>query len=229
VTTPSPRRAASAAGIAMVGAPAALLAHLLTTGVPASARTTLLVVLVVAGIAAVLPARTVRGLALVTGLTQLAAHALLALSPPASGGGEPACLPAVGRAASLGLEFAVLRTDAACTGGMLAVAPPAAVVLTALLVATAILAGNTVLALATGLLLGRALSTRDLLTGPATLASAALARTARLLLAAVPLTPRPRPVPALPRRAQARPPHPLWHPAAILLRGPPARRAVLVP
>jgi hypothetical protein len=138
-------------------------------------------------------------------------------------GGAPACLPAVGRAASLGLHLAVLRADGGCPAGSLAVAPTVATAVTALVTALAILAGHAVVALLAGALLGRAVVAGELLACVTDLLQRVLARTAALLGQVLPL-----PLPVAP--GQARPDHrapripaPHWSPDAISRRGPPRR------
>ena len=223
-----PRRAARAVAIAAVGVPCALLAHLLATGRTASAPAAVLAAVAVLAIAAAVPARSTSGLALLTALTQLGAHSVLALFATGGPGGAPACLPAVGRAASLGLHLAVLRADGGCPAGTFVVAPTVVATLTALVTALVILAGHGVVALLAGLLLGRALVTAEVLAGLAVLVERVLDRTATLLARlgvrlGVPLAPSP----VLPGRRGARhltPPAATtrWAPGALTRRGPPS-------
>jgi hypothetical protein len=224
VSVPETRRAAQAVAIAAVGVPAALLAHLLATGGPARPGPALAVIAAVLTVA-VLPARTSAGLALVTALTQVAAQTVLAVLPAEAPGGSPPCIPAVGRAATLGLRLAVLRTDGSCPSGSLALDGLAAAALTAGVVALAILAGNAAVAVLTGLLLGRAVLATELLTGLAGVLLRVLTRTAALLGWAprVPLgTVRVR----RPRRTIRRTAGDRWRPGAVAWRGPPRRTAL---
>jgi len=223
VSVQEPRRASRAVAVAAVGVPCALLAHLLTTGRTASAPAAVLAVVAVLAVAAAVPARTASGLALLTALSQVAAHSVLAVLAAGAPGGAPACLPAVGRAASLGLHLAVLRADGACPAGSLAVAPTVATTVTALVTALVILAGHGLVALLAGLVLGRALVAAELLACVAGLLARVLHRTAALLgvLARVTL---PRPVLPPVRRGDHRPPTVLagrWSPGAVSRRGPP--------
>lgn len=219
--SPSPSaRAVQALAVAAVGAPAALLAHLLVTGAPASTAGAVLATLAVLATAAAVPARRSATLAAVTALTQLAAHTVLALMPTATPARPPACIPAVGRAASLGMQLAVLRSDDGCPSGTLALGTAAAATLTAVLVALAILAGNAVLALLTGLVLGRALVAGAVVAGVGHLLVRVLARTAQLLHRPAAVPPPGRPVP----RPEPEPrPHAslLRSPGAVTRRGPP--------
>ncbi|HEY6794537.1 MAG TPA: hypothetical protein VI248_07625 [Kineosporiaceae bacterium] len=215
-----PRRAAQAAAIGAIGVPAALIAHLVVTGAPASAAAGLGVTLAVVAVAAVAPTRTTAGLALVTAVTQLAAHTVLAVLPSGAPGQGPACIPAVGRAATLGLHLAVLRTDGACPSGTLAVDGLAVTAATALGVAAAILAGNAAVALLTGLLLGRAVLAEEVLTCLAGVLLRVLTRTATLLR----WLPR-MPLGAVPPRRPRRTTRPAvtdgWLPGPVAWRGPP--------
>jgi hypothetical protein len=214
-----PQRAVRAAAIAAVGVPCALLAHLLATGRPAEGAAAVLAALAVLGVAAVLRARNAIGFAAVTALTQLAAQAVLAGYPSGTPSTPPACIPAVGRAATLGVHLAMLTADERCPSGSLALGALAAAALTALLVALAILAGNALVAVLAGVLLGRALATHDLLAGLAGVLARLLA-VAGLLLGRTPQVPlgvvrvmRPRRT-FVPLREQ-------WWPGVPAWRGPP--------
>jgi hypothetical protein len=225
VRVPEPRLAAQAVAVAAVGVPAALIAHLLVTGSPAGATAGLAVTLAVLVVAAALPARTAAGLALVTAVTQLAAQTVLAVLPGTAPDGAPACIPAVGRAATLGVRLAVVHTDGACPSGTLAVADLAAAALAALGVAAAILAGNAALALLTGLLLGRALLAGEVLAALAGVLLQVLARTAALLGWAPPVPPGAVAVRRPPRATRLPAPN-RWRPGAVARRGPPLPAAL---
>lgn len=218
------QRAGQACAVAAVGVPGVLLTHLLTTGAPATVPAAVGVALAVLLAGA---SRLVGGapaLAALTGFGQLAGHTVLALYSPATSG-PPACIPAVGRGASLGLQFAVLRADAACPVGTLAPGPTASVALTAVGIAVAILAGNALIAVLGGLLL-RAAVRATVVTELITEVLARLPAAIRALLLGVraPVRPMPR---SLPARCAAVPvPGPQWRPGTVLLRGPPRRRAV---
>jgi hypothetical protein len=148
-------RGTQAAAVAVMGVPGILLAHLLTTGVTVGLSAVLAVSAIVLVVAALLPVRSTRGLALVTAATQLAGHTVLTLAA-AHGSAPSGCIPAVGRGASLGLRLALLQADVTCPTGTLAPGPAAGVTaaaLSAVLAALTILAGHAAAAGLTGLML----------------------------------------------------------------------------
>jgi hypothetical protein len=227
VSVPEPHRAVQAVAVAAVGVPCVLLGHLIVTGAPAPAAATWLVVAAVLAVAALVPARSAGRVALVAGLGQLAGHAVLAAGPAGEPGAPLGCIPAVGRAASLGLHLAALRTSPTCPADTLAVGPALAAATTAAVVALAIVAGNALVAMLTGVLVAAALATGTLSAVLAGTVGRILARTLRLLQGPLAVVAPARPPvvdrPVVPRRPPTR-----WTPGVVALRGPPAVAAPAV-
>lgn len=215
-----------ATAVATIGVPGILLAHLLTTGDAAGPLAVAAVAVAVLAVAALLPARTTSGLALVTAATQLAGHTVLTLAT-AHGSTPDGCIPAIGRGASLGLRLALLEADATCPAGTLAPGPAAGVgaaALSAVLAAVTILAGHAAAAGLTGLLLTvarRAVGTGRRLRVLAGALTGLPARLA-LLLRAVRRPVRSAPIGTdVTRRSVVVPLTLQFHPIAAPLRGPP--------
>jgi hypothetical protein len=219
---------ARATAVTAITLPGVLLAHLLTTGVVASATATVLSALLVLTVTVLLPARTRTGLALVAVAAQICAHAVLALLPAAAtatgaaglgaGTGRLGCLPAVGRGAELGLRLVVLRADGGCPAGSLAAGATLTGAVAALGTAVVILLGHAALAGITAMLLTGAEAVADRVS---VLRSAALL----VLHRACTWVPVGRPATAAPaalRWVRSRP-----RPAPLQRRGPPP--AVVAP
>lgn len=206
-------RAARAASVCLLAVPTMLLAHLVTArAIPRPA----VVVLVTAAVFAVTTVSRTRSrwrLAVVVGLAQAAGHALLAAAHPVAGPDSTGgCLPVVGRGAELGLQLALLRHDASCPKGGLAVGPSTTAAVAALLTAALILAAHSLIAVLAATLVSAA-----------EVAVATLRSCTRLVRP--PLPPVVVPV-AAPRQVTAaptadRPLRPLWTPRPALRRGPP--------
>ena len=217
------------AAVGAVAVPCALFAHLLATGATAGLATTAAVVVVVLAAGAVAPARTAARLALVTALAQLAAQSVLALLANGGGPGQaPACIPVVGRAASLGLQLAVLDHDPGCPTGTVTVQVTAAAVLAAATAAAIVVAGHALVAVLSGLALGRAMAAAALVAALAGIVRGVFTRTRALLALLLGPLPAPR-RPAAPRRAdrtEGLPRRRWWAGPVVSRRGPPASPAL---
>jgi hypothetical protein len=221
-------RAAQAVAVTAVTAPGVLFAHLVTTGVPAAVWATLAAILAITAVGASRPAGGGPRLALLAGAGQLAGHIVLALAVPTASG-QPACLPAVGRGASLGLEYAVLRADGTCPAGTLPAGPTASATVAAIGVAVAVLAGNSFIACLGGILLratAEVSGAARLVTGTIAAVLRGLAASLRALLRGVRLPARRLPLPDRRPVTVAVPPS-QWRPGAALLRGPPTVPAAI--
>jgi hypothetical protein len=206
-------RSADAAGVALLTAPAVLVAHVLTTRTPPSAPASLLVVAVVAVLAAAMPARAPTATAGVAALAQLAGHGVLALTRP-SGDAPGGCLSVVGRGADLGIRYGLLRPSGACPPGTVQATPALVAVVAAVAAGLAVLAGQAlVAALAALLVTSVARAARRV----RSLAASVLPLLLLLDRAPVPVhgapaCPPPAPVPTVRR----------WWPGTPTRRGPPA-------
>jgi len=217
------------AAVGAVALPCALFAHLLATGTTADLATTTAVVVVVLAAGAVAPARTAARLALVTALAQVAAQSVLALLTHGGGPGQaPACIPVVGRAASLGLQLAVLDHDPACPTGTVTVQVTAAAVLAAATAAVIVVAGHALVAVLSGLALGRATAAATLVTALAGVVRRVFTRTRTLLVLLLGPFPAPRRPAARPRvdRTEGLSPRRWWAGPVVSRRGPPATPAL---
>jgi hypothetical protein len=206
-----PRWARSAA-VALVTAPAVLLAHLLTSGDVPSPGAVLLVVAVVACVARLLPGGGAGATAAVAALAQFAGHVALAVTVP-GGAGTGGCLSVVGRGAD-----ALVDPAGACPPGTVAASPTAVALVTAVAAAAGaallVLAGSGLVAAVTGVLVAvlgaGADAVRDLLAGLLPV----LPDAAGVRLPILRTRPAPRPVTVRVRH--------LWSPATSVRRGPPA-------
>jgi hypothetical protein len=131
MTTRLPR----ALALTALTAPVVLVAHLLTVGVAPPLVAVLAVTLVSLGVGVLARVDGAPALAAVIGLAQVAGHTVLALT---AGGPNDACLPAVGRGATLGMQVTLFGADGCppgtYTGGTLSRTAVAALTTAAVLV-----------------------------------------------------------------------------------------------